>query len=135
MDESVDESVDETIDKRIYESASTLVKRTQWEGQRVVCKSLKANARTPNAVARYHHEFNINQSLTSSHICRALTIDDQGHNILFEDPGGDSLREVILCNQLSLDEQLDIAVGIARALQSIHNEGVIHRDLNPSAIG
>ncbi|MCH8140994.1 MAG: hypothetical protein IH908_05290, partial [Proteobacteria bacterium] len=68
----MDESVDNTVDKRIYESASTLVKRTHWKGQRVVSKSLKTNAQTPNAVARYHHEFNINQSLTSPYICRAL---------------------------------------------------------------
>ena len=130
----MDESVDNTVDKRIYESASTLVKRTHWKGQRVVSKSLKTNAQTPNAVARYHHEFNINQSLTSPYICRALAIDDQGHCIIFEDPGGDSLREVIQDDALSLAEQLDIAVEIAKALQSIHDEGVIHRDLNPSNI-
>ena len=120
----MDESVDNTVDIRIYESASTLVKRTNWEGQRVVSKLLKTNARTPDAVARYHHEFNINQSLTSPYICRALAMDEQGHCIIFEDPGGDSLREVIQRDELSLDERLDIAVEITKALQSIHDEGV-----------
>ena len=57
--------VDSAVDKKIYESASTLVRRTTWHDQPVVTKSLKSNAQTPNAIARYHHEFNINQSLTS----------------------------------------------------------------------
>ena len=42
-------SVD-NVDKKIYESASTLVKRTTWRGQPVVSKALKPGAQTPNAV-------------------------------------------------------------------------------------
>jgi len=62
------------VDKKIYESASTLVRRTTWHEQPVVTKTLKPHAQTPNAIARYHHEFNINQSLTSPYVCRALAM-------------------------------------------------------------
>ena len=123
--------VDQVVDKKIYESASTLVRRTTWHDQSVVTKALKPNAQTPNAIARYHHEFNINQSLTSPYVCRALSIEDPAPRIIFDDPGGESLRILIQSGPLSIDERLDIAVEITKALQSIHDEGVIHRDLNP----
>ncbi len=122
------------VDKKIYESASTLVRRTVWHDQPVVTKSLKASAQTPNAIARYHHEFNINQSLTSPYICRALAMDDRAPKIIFDDPGGESLRTILQSRTLSLEDRIDIAVEITKALQSIHDEGVIHRDLNPGNI-
>ncbi len=122
------------MDKKIYESASTLVRRTMWQEQAVVTKALKSNSQTPNAIARYHHEFNLNQSLTSPYICRALAMDDRKPRIIFEDLGGESMRGTIQLGNLSFDERLDIAVEITRAVQSIHDEGVIHRDLNPGNI-
>ncbi|MGD8833261.1 MAG: serine/threonine-protein kinase, partial [Pseudomonadales bacterium] len=122
------------VDKKIYESASTLVRRTLWHDQPVITKSLKASAQTPNAIARYHHEFNINQSLTSPYVCRALAMDDRAPRIIFDDPGGESLRSILQSRDISFEERIDIAVEITKALQSIHDEGVIHRDLNPGNI-
>ena len=124
----------EGVDKTIYDSASTLVKRSQWDGQQVIIKALKPAARNPGSIARYHHEFSINQSLTSPSVCRALAMDDGEHRIIFEDTGSRALREYIQNDSLTLEDKLDIAMSLAQALQSIHDEGVIHRDLNPANI-
>ena len=91
------------VDKTIYESATTLVKRSQWDGQPVIIKALKPSARNAGSIARYHHEFKINQSLTSPYVCRALVMDDSEHRIIFEDCSGRALRELIQADALSLD--------------------------------
>jgi PAS domain S-box-containing protein len=126
--------VSKGVDRTIYESATTLVKRSQWDGQPVIIKALKPAARTPGNIARYQHEFRINQSLTSPWIAQALAMDDDEQRIIFEDIGGFSLDALAGNDELTLDDKLEIAMSLATALQSVHDEGVIHRDLNPSNI-
>ena len=118
----------------IYESASTRVERRPLAGGTVVYKSLKAHAATPSAISRYYHEFSVNQSLTSSYVCRALSFDERSPGITVEDIGGSSLKEVLQEQELSLDERLTIAQELCRAVQSIHDEGATHRDLNPANV-
>jgi PAS domain S-box-containing protein len=120
------------IDRRIYESVSTLVHRGTWQGQPVIVKSLKPSHTTPHATARYHHEFVINQSLTSPFVVRALAIAPDNARLVFEDRDGESLRELIRQGMLGFEQKLSIAIHACQALQSIHDEGVIHRDVNPS---
>ena len=116
----------------IYESNSTLVSRTTWLDQRAVAKQLKPGSLSPSAIARYQREFDINQSLISPYICQALAYDDQHQTLYFEDDNGISLREYLRQNDVSFEQKLQLAQTMALGLQSIHDEGVIHRDLNPA---
>ncbi len=123
-----------SVDEKIYESASTVVRRTTWQDQPVVAKRLKPEGLPSNVLSQFHHEFHLNQSLTSPNVCRALAMDDSGLEIYFEDTQGASLRSLIDTGELSLDERIAIAVELSRALQSVHDEGVIHRDVNPGNV-
>ena len=125
-------SADLILDKRIYESASTLVHRGRSHGRSVIVKTLKPGAAGPNALSRYHHEFSINQSLTSPYVVRAIGLSEAEHRILFEDIEAESLRELIRQGNLGFEQKLSIAIQLCQALQSSHDEGVIHRDINPS---
>jgi len=128
------ESADLILDKRIYESASTLVHRGRADGRSVIVKTLKPGAAGPSALSRYHHEFSINQSLTSPYVVRAIGLSEADHRILFEDIEAESLRELIRQGNLGFEQKLSIAIQLCQALQSIHDEGVIHRDINPSNV-
>ena len=122
------------LDRRIYESAATLVQRGHLGDRPVITKTLKAEASGPNAIARYHHEFAVNQALTSPYVVRALTMADSATQIVFEDVGAEALRELIRQGNLAFEQKLAIAIQLCQALQSIHDEGVIHRDVNPSNV-
>ena len=120
--------------KIIYESATTTVMRTQWQDQAVVSKALKNGAKTPSAVARYQREFDLNQSLTSPYVCQAVGFNDAATAIMFEDDNGEALRDALQRQTFTFEQKLNIAQQIAQAVKSIHDEGVIHRDLNPANI-
>ena len=118
----------------IYESASTLVRRGQQNGQSVIRKSLKPQAATPTAISRYYHEFTINQSLTSDFVCRALTFDERIPEITLEDTNGVALKSLLKDDGLPWEDKVYIASELCKAVQSIHDEGAIHRDLNPANV-
>ena len=122
------------IEKRIYESASTLVHRGRLGDRPVIVKTLKPSAAGPSAVARYHHEFAVNQSLTSPYVVRALELTEHDSRILFEDVHANALRELIRQGNLTFEQKLAISIQLCQALQSIHDEGVIHRDINPANV-
>lgn len=122
----------------VYESASTLVRRAQHEGASVIRKSLKSQAATPTAISRYYHEFAVNQSLTSEYICRAISFDERLPEITLEDTNGVALKSLLRAagedSHLHWDDKLWIAGELCKAVQSIHDEGAIHRDLNPANV-
>ncbi len=118
----------------LHDSTSTAVRRTTWEGTPAISKTLKEGARSPAAIARYQREYDILRSLISPYVCRAIAFDDAGMQIILEDDNGVSLKHFLKDNDLDVRERIELAVEIARAVQSIHDEGVVHRDLNPSNI-
>jgi len=122
------------FERRLYESATTVVHRARMGDRAVIVKVLKPAATGPSAIARYHHEFSINQSLTSPFVVRALRLDEHANRMVFEDVGATALKDLIRQGNLTFEQKLAIAIELCQALQSIHDEGVIHRDINPGNI-
>ncbi|MEM6708581.1 MAG: histidine kinase dimerization/phospho-acceptor domain-containing protein, partial [Pseudomonadota bacterium] len=118
----------------LHESNTSLVTRLWRDGRPLICKRLKPTAQTPQAINRYHHEFSVLRSLTSPFVCQALEYDSAEQALYFEDCLGRPLKQLIRDGSLDLERAVDIGARIAEALQSVHDEGVVHRDLNPSNI-
>src|SRR5438105_12509392 len=59
---------------------------------------------------------------------------DQVHFITTEFIDGQTLRELIAQEDLSLPEVLEIAIQVAEALTAAHAAGIVHRDIKPENI-
>ena len=116
----------------IYESASTVVSLSDLSEPRTISKRLKADAQTPSAILRFKREYDLLQSLVSPYVCRPSEFDPQNVELVFPDEGFRSLSNLLELETPNLDARLNIALSIITSLTSIHEEGVIHRDINPT---
>jgi serine/threonine protein kinase len=81
---------------------------------------------------RFEREARVVASLNHPNIC---TLFDVGPNFLvMELVEGPTLDERIQQGPILVDEALEIARQIAKALEAAHEKGVVHRDLKPGKI-
>jgi Tol biopolymer transport system component len=81
---------------------------------------------------RFEREARSIAALNHPNICQLY---DVGLNYLvMELIGGDTLASQIKAGPLPVDEALNIASGVADALQAAHERGIVHRDLKPANI-
>ena len=88
-------------------------------------------------VARFRREAQILASLNHPGIgaIHSLEHADGLYFLILELVDGGSLADRLKQGPLPLDEALDIALQIAEALSTAHDQGIIHRDLKPANIG
>ncbi|MDY7014429.1 MAG: serine/threonine-protein kinase PknK, partial [Cyanobacteriota bacterium] len=125
----------------IYESSSSIVYRGLRERDNlpVILKVLKHDYPTPQELARYKQEYQITCNLNLEGTVKAydLLSHEKTLVIILEDFGASSLKHLALetgTKTLSLSKFLNIAIKIAESLGQIHNNHLIHKDLNSSNI-
>ncbi len=126
------------IKTQIYESDSSLVYRAirTEDQQQMILKILKENYPTPEELARYRTEYEITKSLKLTGVVQVYDL-QKYHNtliMLMEDFGGESLRIFLENNSLTVAKFLPIAISITNTLAQIHQDNIIHKDLNPGNI-
>ncbi len=87
-------------------------------------------------MARFQREAQLLASLNHPNIAAIYGLEEDGQvrALVLELVEGEDLSEKLETRTLPLDEALDIAVQIARALETAHETGVIHRDLKPANV-
>jgi PAS domain S-box-containing protein len=90
---------------------------------------------TPTTLERLAHEYSFKDELDSTWAVRPLELErDRARTILvFEDPGGELLGSY-LGAPMDVGRFLRLAVGLAVALGKLHQNGLIHKDINPANI-
>ena len=93
-------------------------------------------ARDTERLARFRREAQVLASLNHPHIAAIYGLEESGgfEALVLELVEGETLAERIAAGPLPVDEALEIARQIARALEAAHERGIVHRDLKPANV-
>lgn len=126
------------IREQIYESNYSLVYRGHrlQDQKAVILKVLKQEYPSSEQLARYHREYELIQSLNFTGVIKAYSLEKYYNRLLMclEDFGGKSLKLWLVDGRLSVDEFLRIAIQLSEVLGQIHQQRIIHKDINPANI-
>ncbi|TAF11059.1 MAG: response regulator [Nostocales cyanobacterium] len=129
---------DITIVSQIYESANSLVYQGIFNTNRqpVILKLLKEDYPTSAELYRYQQEYEITHNLNLEETIKAYELRKYQNTLLMllEDFGGQSLKILLENHRFSLLEFLHLAIQIVDALGKIHQQKIIHKDINSSNI-
>lgn len=136
---------DHEITEHLHESARSLVYRARAaDGATLIVKLPKQAAPSFSQLAQFKREYAIARRCRHPGVVRPLALElHRGRwAMVHEDIGGLSLDKVLRARMstghvpvpagLGLDDFLEIALQLCAALEEVHEQGVIHKDINPS---
>src|SRR5215510_13076218 len=128
------------VQEKIYESENSFVYRGVQEGggQPVILKMLKQAYPPPEKIAWFHREYELTRSLHLEGVVKAYNLTtDQHHPVMvLEDFGGESLELHLKKRQrrFLLADFLPLAIRVADIVGQVHQQHVMHKDVNPANI-
>ena len=127
---------------QIYDGYNSQVYRAEHidTQQQVILKRLKSDHPTARQLRRYRQEYYLTQQLNSSGVIKAYSLESHQRSlvIVLEDFGAVSIanwiqKQTAPC--LSLSSFLPLAIQLVESLGQLHQNNIIHKDINPSNIG
>jgi PAS domain S-box-containing protein len=126
------------VNQVIHESDTSLVYRGSREAdhQPVILKILKQPYPTPEETAWFRREYELLKNLNLAGVINVYSLKTgQNHLVMvLEDFGGQDLRYFIKTHPLNLAEFLPLAIQLADILSQVHQQHIIHKDINPSNV-
>ncbi|NEP59880.1 MAG: AAA family ATPase, partial [Symploca sp. SIO2G7] len=124
--------------QKLYESANSLVYRGYHivNNQSVILKVLKQSYPSPEKIAWFKQEYETTRNLNLIGVVEVYRLENDQHNwlMVLEDFGGESLERLIEKRSFSTAEFLPLAIEIVDILAQVHQQQIIHKDINPSNI-
>ncbi len=116
----------------VYKAEDTRLKRT------VALKFLPPDlTRDDEARDRFVHEAQAASALDHPNICTIYEIDETEDGRMFIAMAcyeGETIKNKMTGNQLSVSSATDLAIQIAQGLSKAHEKGIIHRDIKPANV-
>ncbi len=110
---------------------------TKQHDRKVALKVLSAElTKEESRLRRFKHEARAVLALNHPNILTVFEIGQTGlsYYLVTEYIEGETLRQCIWSDPLTLDEALGVAIQVAMALEAAHMAGIIHRDIKPENI-
>ncbi|AFY81995.1 AAA family ATPase [Oscillatoria acuminata] len=128
LDYQIGELLHESSNSRIYRALGLS------DNQPVILKLLNQAYPSPEKIAQFQREYETTRSLNFPGIINAYRLErsDRQWVMVIEDFGGVSLKTIIQNQPLTLSQFLPIAINIAEILDLVHQQQIIHKDINPS---
>jgi predicted ATPase/class 3 adenylate cyclase/tRNA A-37 threonylcarbamoyl transferase component Bud32 len=124
--------------KQLYESPRSQVYQGYRECNRqlVVLKLLRLEYPPPEAIARFKLEYELTRRFQAPGIIQAYSLEKYENSLVLvlEDFGGQPLRNLLTQQPISLKNFLQLAIQVTAALGAIHQQQIIHKDINPGNI-
>jgi PAS domain S-box-containing protein len=124
--------------EKLYESSSSLIYRgyRRRKEQQVIFKMLKDIYPSPEKIAWFKREYETTKNLSLSGVVEVYSLehDQNCWVIVLEDFGGESLARLMSNRQFNLTEFLTISAQVVEILGEVHQQQIIHKDINPSNI-
>ena len=123
---------------KLYESPNSLIYRV-WDAvsnRPLIIKLLNCEYPSVERLAQFRYEYEIVRGLFDSPgviQVYGLECDNGAWAILFEDFGGESLKHID-GGSLTLAQKLQLFLDILAVVDTVHQRGIIHKDINPSNI-
>jgi PAS domain S-box-containing protein len=129
---------DYLISDRLYESSQSIVYRAVRSGSTtpVILKTLKHAYPSPEKIAWFRREYEIIKNLDESGVIKAYEFNNDQNLwfIVFEDFGAESLKKLMPNFKFGIVEFLPIAMKIVDVLAQVHQQHIMHKDINPANI-
>ncbi len=126
------------VDHVIYRGAHTIVYRARRKADQtpVIVKKAYDLYNTTNISQALRHEYQVLSCLRLDGIIKpyGLEYDDGALALVLEDIGGETLAAYRERAPLGLGEFLTLAIQLAALVVELHQQHVIHKDLNPANI-
>ncbi|ANH69721.1 hypothetical protein ABE85_22900 [Mitsuaria sp. 7] len=115
---------------------SEVVRVEDGRGGTLLLKRLRDPRADPAAVARLRREFELAQRLDPAFVLRPAALIEHGGRpaLLLPDSGAETLRDRLRRGTLDNDALIRIALDLVEALQHLHGQGLIHRNLGPGQV-
>ncbi|MBH8561863.1 AAA family ATPase [Nostoc sp. CENA67] len=124
--------------KVIFDGIDTYIYGAFKESQEtpVIIKTPKAEYPSIKQIAHIRHEYQILQSLQIEGIIQPLALENtqNGIALILQDFEGEILSDIISTHKLELNNFLQIAIQLATTLYQLHQNNIIHKDIQPHNI-